>query len=407
MNYWNFVFGNWRFLAFGFLLTWFASFGRTFFISLFSADIRAAFGLSHGDFGAVYSAATVACAPCLIWLGSKIDDVDLRRYAMLACAAFAAACLLLASAPSAVLLGLAIFAVRVTAPVLMGHTATISMARYFERGRGKAVGFASLGQSAGEAVLPLMAVALTAAIGWRGTWIVVGAATAVLLVPAVLWLLEGHGERHRRLVERIAATEVNPGTSRRQWSRREVVRDARFYLMMPTVMAPFFIFSGLIFHQVHLADSKGWSLTWLATCFIGFAAAKVAAVLISGPLIDRFGAARLMPYYMVPLGMGLVALAGFDHPVVALIYLTAAGLSVGMRIAVVGALWAEMYGVAHLGAIRGLTTSLSVTSSALSPALFGWLLDLGITMETIALMCLALGAAATVLLMAPALRANL
>ena len=114
-----------------------------------------------------------------------------------------------------------------------------------------------------------------------------------------------------------------------------------------------------------------------------------------------------MPYYMVPLGMGLVALAGFDHPVVALIYLTAAGLSVGMRIAVVGALWAEMYGVAHLGAIRGLTTSLSVTSSALSPALFGWLLDLGITMETIALMCLALGAAATVLLMAPALRANL
>ena len=160
---------------------------------------------------------------------------------MLACAAFAAACLLLASAPSAVLLGLAIFAVRVTAPVLMGHTATISMARYFERGRGKAVGFASLGQSAGEAVLPLMAVALTAAIGWRGTWIVVGAATAVLLVPAVLWLLEGHGERHRRLVERIAATEVNPGTSRRQWSRREVVRDARFYLMMPTVMAPFSI----------------------------------------------------------------------------------------------------------------------------------------------------------------------
>ena len=60
MNYWEFVATNRRFLAFGFLLTWFASFGHTFFISLFGADIRDAFGLTHGGFGTIYTVATVA-----------------------------------------------------------------------------------------------------------------------------------------------------------------------------------------------------------------------------------------------------------------------------------------------------------------------------------------------------------
>lgn len=406
MNYWQFVAANRRFLAFGFLLTWFASFGHTFFISLFSADIRETFGLTHGSFGAIYTVATVAGAPVLMWLGRKIDHVDLRSYVVLVSVLLIGACFFLAAAPTVLLLGLAIFTLRLAAPILLVHTATITMARYFREQRGKALGFANLGQSVGEAVLPVTAVAMIATLGWRGSWVAFAGASALLLIPAALWLLKGHGERHRRHLEQVAVETADVGSPVRHWSPAEVVRDVRFYLVMPAVMMPFFIYSGIIFHQVHLADSKGWSLAWLASCFIAFAVTKVAAGLVSGLLIDRFGALRIMPYHMLPLGLGLLALAASDHPAVALVFLATAGFSMGARTTIVGALWAEIYGVAHLGAIRSVITAVSFTTSASSPLIFGWMLDLGVSMESIAMMCLALAAVATALLALPPARAR-
>ena len=57
-----------HFLGFGVLLCASASFGQTWFISLFGGEIRAAFSLSHGDFGAIYSAATLASGVSLVWV---------------------------------------------------------------------------------------------------------------------------------------------------------------------------------------------------------------------------------------------------------------------------------------------------------------------------------------------------
>ncbi len=406
MSYLTFVLGDRRFLAFGFLLTWFSSFGHTFFIGVFGADIRAEFGLSHGGFGLVYALATLTSALCVVWLGRMIDQVDLRRYSALVCAGLVAACFFVAAAPSVLLLGLAIFVLRLAGPGLTVHTAITSMGRYFEGQRGKAVSIASLGQTAGEAVFPLTAVALIAAVGWRGTWMAFGAAGAVVLLPLVLWLLKGHRKRHRRLIERTAAGNADAASQPRQWSRREVLRDPRFYLILPATLAHLVILSGLFFHQVHLAESKGWSLAWLASCFVGYALAKVAASLLCGPLVDRVGAMRLLPYYILPMGVALLALATFDHPGVALLYMAAAGLSTGAWITISGAMWAEIYGVAHLGAIRALVQALLLLTAALSPPAMGWLIDLGVTMEAIAVMFFGFGAASIALLMVPAARSD-
>ena len=134
-----------------------------------------------------------------------------------------------------------------------------------------------------------------------------------------------------------------------------------------------------------MVESKGWTLAWLASCFVGFAIGKVVMVLIAGPLIDKFGAIRLLPYYPLPMGLGLLALAVSDHPGVALVYLVGSGVSTGMWLITMGALWAEMYGVAHLGAIRSMAQAIFVLSVALVTVGMGWLLDLGVTFETIAL----------------------
>lgn len=397
-GYFAFLRENRRFLAYGYLLSLGSSFGQTFFISLSGAEIRAAFDLTHGGFGLAYLVATLLSGSAMMWAGHRIDTVDLRKYSAAVCAGLAAACFLLAVASGLVLLYLALFALRLTGQGLMMHTSMTSMARYFDAGRGKAISIASLGMTSGEALFPLLAVGLIAALGWRGSWMAVGAATALLILPLLLWLLRGHGERHRKMLERQSLAENGGGPGRRQWTRGEVARDPRFYLLMPAVMIPALVLTGLFFHQVHLAEVKGWSLAWLATCFVGFAAAKVAASLAVGPIIDRIGATRTLPWVMPPLVLGLAVLAGFDHPIAALVYMTAAGVTVGAGIASVGAMWPEIYGVRHVGAIRAMVSAMMVVATGLAPAAMGWLIDAGVSMTAITYAGLALVVAATVLI---------
>ena len=382
MSYLQFVLRNRRFLAFGVLMTMASSFGQTYFVSLFGADIRAEFGLGHGSFGLIYSVATVVSAACLIWVGRLIDDMPLRRYAVLVCMGLIAATFFLAFAETVIFLFLALFALRLTGQGLMTHTAITGMVRGFSAARGKAISIANLGMPFAEGTFPIMAVAITATLGWRQSWIMFGIALSVLLVPTVMWLLKGHD---RTVPSKIVADHPTEPAERR-WTRSDVLHDPRFYLVLPAVLAPSFIITGMFFHQVHLAGSKGWSLALLATAFIGFSISHSLTGIATGPVIDRFGATRLMPFVLLPMGCGLLLLSLSDHPAIAFGYMIAAGISAGVASTAVAAMWAEVYGLAHLGAIRALVTSLGVLSSALSPVLFGWMIDRGTSMDSLALM---------------------
>lgn len=402
LSYLTFVRQNPRFLAYGLALTWFSTVGQTYFVSLFSGDIRAEFGLSHGGFGAVYSAATLASALCLVWLGRQIDRLDLRLYSALICAGLTAACFAMAVVPASVIaLGVAIFVLRLSGQGLMTHTAYTSMARYFDANRGKAASIATLGHSLGEGTFLPLGPVLIAAIGWRESWLVAGVGLAVILIPGILWLLKGHRERHARFLERRMAASGEGALAERIWSRRDVLRDLRFYLLLPNGLATSFIMTGLLFHQVHLVESKGWSMAWFASGYIGFSLATVAGSLLFGPLIDRFSATRMLPIYQVPLAAGLLMLALSNDPYMALLFLITCGFTSGARMAVTGAIWAEIYGVAHLGAIKALWTALMVFASAASPVILGWLIDTGVTMEAISLACFVYVIAASLLVMTP------
>lgn len=387
--YLRFLADNRRFLSLGFLMAWSSSFGQTYFISVFSGDIRAEFGLTHGDFGLVYSVATLVSGICLMWLGRQIDRFDLRSFSAAVCAALVAACVLTGWAETVVMLGVAMFALRIAGQGLMSHAALTSMARYFERDRGKAISIANLGFATGQAAFPIMGVALTAAVGWRQSWFVMAAVLALVLTPFMHWLLKGHGDRHREMMVRTSSSDGAGQAERRQWTLGEVRRDIRFWLIQPAVLALSFVGTGVIFHQVHLVESKGWSLAWFAGNFLVLAAVSVVTALITGSLIDRIGAVRLMPYFLIPSGLALALLASGDALILAPLFMVGTGIGIGMSRVVIAAIWAERYGVVHLGAIRALVAALMVIASALSPVIMGWLLDAGMAIDAMLLLCVA------------------
>jgi MFS family permease len=402
MQYITFLRANAALLAAGMLLTFSSGFGQTWFVALFGGEFRQAFGLSHATFGGLYSLATLVGAAGLVWLGKRIDEADLRYYVVAVYAGLAAASVALALAQGVALLFAAFVGLRLCGQSLLPHTAVTTMARTFDTARGKAIGTAVLGLALAQAVLPAVGVAAASAVGWRIAWLGIAGAIVAGLVPLVLLLLRGAPGAAIRPAAAGATGGSDAGGSgaaaRGMWTRGDVLRDRRFWFLMPATLAPAFVITGLLFHQVPLVEAKGWSLGWFAACFTAFAAASVASTVVLGPLIDRLGATRLAAGCLVPLALGGTALAIGDHPVTALVFMIAGGMTSSAGHTVMNAVWAELYGVAHLGAIRAAVYALVVVASAGSPVLLGAVIDAGATIGQVVGGCVAyvLVAAATV-----------
>ncbi len=403
-----------RFLGFGLSLTFLSSFGQTFFISLFNDSIRTEFGLSHGSIGATYSLATLASGFTLAWVGGRLDSSDLRIFTAALCLALGTAAFGMAFVAGSGSLLAVFFLLRLTGQGLLSHTALTSMARYFDDGRGKAMSVAGLGFPLGEAVLPLLAVTSIGALGWRNTWLTAAAFLVVVALPVTQLLLVGHGDRERAFRSRLAEgtrgpdagadavaapppESSTPPSASKQWTLSEVVRDHRFALILPAVVAPGFIVTGFFFHQNHLVTVKGWTPEWFATCFVVFAVGQLVTGVASGPLVDRMGGRRLLAFFTLPMGAGLLLLAVATPLWVAAGFMLGLGITAGLGPAVVGAMWAEVYGVLHLGSIRAMAQSVMVFGTAASPVLMGALIDRGVTMNAMAWGGVAWVVAATVL----------
>lgn len=119
----------------------------------------------------------------------------------------------------------------------------------------------------------------------------------------------------------------------------------------------------------------------------------MATSLSAGPLIDRIGARRLVPPMLVPMGLGIALLALGDSPFWLWPYLALVGVNAGLSHTAVSAPWPELYGTAHLGAIKSLAAAGGVFTSALGPVIMGGLMDAGLGADLV----LALFAASTLI----------
>jgi MFS family permease len=396
IDYWHFAHTHPRFLGFGFLLAFLSGPGQTYFIGVFGPEIQALFDLDNGAWGRIYMIGTLASAAVIAWSGTIIDRIDLRLFATLSLVGLVCACLVMGSVASPVMLVLAIFMLRQFGQGLTSHASITSMARYLAADRGKAIALAAIGFSFGEAFLPLLAVYSIQAWGWRETYF--GTAVFVLLsIPLALWLLKGHRQRHALLLEKMSlpATEDDNQLS---YTRRKMLSEPLFYLMLPAMIAPSMIGTAMFFFPAEIAKAKGWSSLWVTGNYWVYSTATVLVIILSGVLIDRFSARKVVPWFLLPLAAGLAALTISDHRFMIWPYMFLTGVSSGIYFTGLSALWAELYGPRYLGGIKSLTNAVMVFSSALGPALVGNMLTRGMELEQICLILAGFCLFATVVL---------
>lgn len=376
-SYWQFLTRSWPLLAFGFVSIFWGNFGQSFFLSWYGTPIQESLELSAGAYGSLYSAATLASSLMMMIFGGTIDRWPLRRFATTAAFGLMLACLVLAMSHTIWLLVIGFFMVRLFGQGFLPHTAQTTMARCFDSDRGKALSISASGVPAGEIILPLLAVAMIAWLGWRNSWLVLALSVPLIYLPLIYWLLR------QSTLPVDHRPDIQAKTTKPSLGRRQMLTDYRFWLALPAVLAPPFLVTGIFIQQGFLLQQKSWHPQWLASCFIAFGIAHWLSSMTTGVLVDHFSARRLLPVLMVPLAAALLSVVWFQGDWVALLFMSLLGVSIGTSSPVIGSLWAEVYGTGKLGSIRSLMTSLIMVSTAASPILFGVLIDEGMSLATL------------------------
>ena len=375
----QFLKSNFQYLLFGFLMTFCSSFGQTFFLGIFNPFIREDLNLSHSEFGGIYSAATLVSSLTIVWLGKKIDDFKLRNFAIFVCISLFFAAVFMSQLSSLVHLLLAIFFLRLFGQGLMSHTSSTAMARYFDKNRGKALGVAWLGLSFGEGILPGLVIFLLNYLVWKKIWITIAVFLIVFVLPLIVFLLKNFKDNS------IEQEQSKKSKNIKNWTRQEVLKDLRFYFLLPAVLCPAFLITGIFINQIYLFENLNWGINFIAPSFTAYAIFSVISLQLSGFLIDKFSALKILPFYLIPMILGLLFSLLFKFALSPVIFFILMAITNGTSNVLLTSTWSEMYGTKHLGAIRSITVSLMVFSTSLSPFIFGYLIDFGFNAKDITL----------------------
>ena len=366
-------------ILFGFIFTFFSSFGQSFFLGLFNTSIRNELSITHGQFGSIYASATLLSSFVLIWFGKKIDDINISKFAFFVILLLSFSSFFFSIISSTFLLFLAIFFMRFSGQGMMSHTATTTVSRYFTKSRGKALSTSWFGLSSAEFILPVLIIYLLSIYDWKTIWKSISLIVLLILPLAPYFLVKNLNFESRETDGTGKQKEKNI----KNWKRIEVLKDYRFYIICANMLAMPWIATGTFVYQSFILSSKNWGPYIIAQSFMAYSILSVITLIISGILIDKFTSRKLIVYMNIPLLISVFVIIYFDQSFTAFIFLGLIGISNGFANVLGSSTWAEIYGVKYIGSIKALTTALMVFATAFGTALFGYLIDRGFSIEQI------------------------
>jgi MFS family permease len=437
-SYFQFLRTNFEPVFFGFLLTFFSSFGQTFLISLFVPFILADLALTKTTFGTYYATATVIASLVLLRVGHLLDDRPVRPFTNYTVLLLLISSLILAVSFHPAMLFLSLVGLRLGGQGLMSHISMTTMSRQFDKDRGKALSISSLGYSVGEMVFPFLLAMVVAGWGWRtavfcGGLILVGfllglrhvnieqldtdvvrnggsrtpnPATASPSTASPSTVSPSSASPSTASHSTISPSSVSPAegatgasvmsagatsvaSSTEKLGKRafyaQMLKESRFYILAAPSFLLSFVITGFFFYQYILAETSGWPIATYTLLFTGYGAIRLVFSVWGGVLTDRYNTTTLFVYHLLPMAAGILALAFVPGILAGALFLFLSGVTVGMGMVIKSAILAEVYGVARIGQVRSMYTVVMVISTAAAPLVFGMALDAGVTFATLAI----------------------
>jgi MFS family permease len=362
---------------FGLGLNFFSGPGQTFLISLFNPHIISELSLSSTELSIYYSIATLISAFTLPYWGNLLDRSNPRKFFPLTAILFSIGLIILSLSYHPLLLLPGFFLIRNLGQGSFTLTSSTILAKKFNLYRGKALSIASLGFPLSEAVFPILVSFLISNYDWRITFFILALIILLFYLPGNYYLIKSSNLLNQSLEISSNNQEIKTEFN------LPILKTFKFWALNFTSLIPAAVLTGLFFHQASFATWKNWSLELIAKAFIVYAIFRGVSSFIIGPLIDRFSARKLYPFFLIPLIFGVIWLIIGKSNLDAYFYLSGLGICIGISGPLKPAAFAEIYGIDQLGKIKGIQSSTTVISTALMPIIYGFAIDLKVSFLTI------------------------
>lgn len=345
--------------------------GQTIGVSVFIDHLVAGLDTSRSLVSSTYLIGTLTGAAAMPFVGRFIDRRGVRVSQTLVGLAFAAALVVMAGVSSLPWLILGFAGIRMFGQGSLSMVSSVTVALWFERRRGVAMGI--LATVAG-ALMTLVPVALNQVIegyGWRIAWLVAAAAVALVVVPLGWFGLIDRPSTVGQLPDGdIPSVDVGSEPTpiaARSYTRSEAVRTSQFWILVVIGVTSGALITGLNFHQIDLLGEAGLSSGEAAIMFLPQILGSSVAALGVGYVLDRIGTRYVPAFSMLLLIAVHVIAAGLSGPATILLYAVGLGSVGGTVRAALSTMVPGYFGTGHIGAIQGLVSVANVAGSAVGP----------------------------------------
>ena len=375
-NLFKFIYTNFSQLRLGFILTFLSSFGQTYIISLYVIKISREFGITEGEFGAIYSICTIISSVVMLSVGHTVDHIRAKKVISLSLLSLMLSALFMGFSVNLGMFVIALIGLRLTGQGMLSHISFTLLSKLYTHNRGKAVSFTTLGFSLGEALFPLIITFIISWLDWR--WGMYSAAFFIgIYLIRIQFLDLSHFDQQLDQSKPSGISIIKDFKS--------IILERKFNILLPSTMIVAFTATGVVLYQYVFVEDKGWSPELYAAFFTGYAITRLLFSLFGGVWVDRFTAKKLFRFYLIPILLGLLAFGFIDSIIGGLLFLISMGITVGSSGTIKTSVLAEVYGVQKLGRIRSLFTMFMVLGTALGPLMVGSLIDMGWSIQNIML----------------------
>jgi MFS family permease len=351
--------------------------GQTVGVSVFVDPMMAALDLTRSQVSTAYLVGTLVGAAAMPRLGRVIDDHGARVAMAVVAGLFGAVLTAMAGVVGIVSLTLGFVGIRMLGQGGLTLVSTTAVAPWFARRRGLAIGVTTAVGSALLSLVPIAAAAAIGWVGWRGAWLLLAAVVWLVVLPIAL---RGLIDRPTDVGQRVDGEPLAPPDARDEaavagghlagevaFTRRQALRTPMFWAVASAVSATGMIGTGLAFHQIDLLGEQGLTAVQAAANFLPQTGAALLATLGIGAMVDRLAPRWVLLLAMVLLASAMVAVPFLRPGWTAIGYGVMIGAAGGSVRAMEAASFPKLFGIRHLGSIRGVVTSISVAATAFGP----------------------------------------
>jgi sugar phosphate permease len=383
-------FYGWYIVAVGILVNIAGTFAFSSTLSIFLKPITEELGVSRGAFSLIRTFEIGVAALIVPMLGSWIDRHGGRGVLVLGVVMESAGLLLSSLVQSFWQFALVRCSLVIAGEALLGSLViNVTIAQWFVRKRGRAMGIANLGTGVAKLSIPLAAASLFVLVGWRQTWAVFGIVAPILVIAPALILVRRRPEDIGLLpdgdapspnidasVGKTAPQDSPTRTERAAWTRGEALRLPTFWLLVVTFGIASVGIAGLNLHIFSYVTDIGHSPLVAASFMSTIALTQLGSTLVWGMLADKFDIRKVSCVQFLIQGVGLItAITSTQIQLTYLgFFLYGTGLAGSFVLREV--IWANFFGRNSLGTVRGLSLFFSNLFAAGGAPFFGFLHDI-------------------------------